>query len=278
MKFNSKNTLSVLFTLLITLSFSTILHAEAFRSPSLGGATGLISTPTSHTGWEGSKFGLDVSTHYLNNDDAYGSDEGYLIHKALFNLGISGTNLELGLAYDDQPEWGTDDDTDDILLNAKWEFTEGLAIGGNFQMIEINNDAVDTERNDFQFYFAATYPGNFFSMPAETTIVVGHTWWGEEGRGNDYHNDNIDFSMGFDLDLAPSVFKNYVHWISDFANYSYSTEPGGAISSERGAFNTGLRFALLRDRKFKLNLDVIITDALDHNRDWAIGGAFGLSL
>ena len=276
MKFYSKNTLSVLFSILLTLSFSTILHAEAFRSPSIGGATGLISTPTAHTGWEGSKFGLDLGVHYLNNADAYGSDEGYTVGKALLNLGISGTNLEIGFAYDDQPDWGTNKDTDDMLLNAKWEFTEGLAIGGNAQQHQVNQ--TKTDRNDYQLYFAATYPGNFFSMPAETTIVVGHTWWGKEGRRNGYHSDDIDFSMGFDLDFAPSVFKNYVHWISDFANYSYSTEPGGAIAEDRGAFNTGLRLALLRDKKYKLNLDVIMTDALDHNRDWAIGTAFGLSL
>lgn len=278
MTFYSKNTLSVLFSILLTLSFSTILHAEAFRSPSIGGATGLISTPTAHTGWEGSKFGLDLGAHYLNNADAVGSDEAYTVYKALLNLGLSGTNLEIGFAYDDQPDNDAinNKDTDDMLVNAKWEFTDGLAIGCNYQMIQVNN--IKTDRNDFQFYFAATYPGNFFSMPAETTIVVGHTWWDKEGRNSYYHNDNIDFSMGFDLDFAPSIFKNYVHWISDFANYSYSTEPGGAFSDERGAFNTGLRFALLRDKKYKLNLDLIMTDALDHNRDWALGAAFGMSL
>ncbi len=279
MKYFSKNTFSVLFSIILTLSFSAIAHSEAFRSPSLGGATGLIATPTSHTGWEGNKFGLDLGVHYLNNADANYSDEGYTIGKALLNLGISGTNLEVGFTYDDQPVDETvnpsDKDTDDMLINAKWEFTEGLAIGGNFQMIQVNGLA--TERNDKQLYFAATYPGNFFSMPAETTIVVGHTWYGKERRGM-HDNENIDFSMGFDLDFAPSLFKNYVHWISDFANYSYSTEAGGANAYYRGAFNTGLRLAFLRDRKYKLNLDVIMTDALDDNRDWAIGAAFGLSL
>lgn len=161
-----------------------------------------------------------------------------------------------------------------MIFSAKWEFTEGLAIGGNAQLMNLNGS--DRERNDFQIYLAATYAGNFFSMPAETTIVIGHTFIDDKHDNSD--NDNIDFSMGFDLDFAPQLFKHYVHWISDFANYSYSTEAGGAVANHRGAFNTGLRFALMRDKRFKLNFDLIITDALDDNRDWALGAAFGMSL
>lgn len=271
---NQKNIRSLLLAAVAAVSMSAAVHAAAFKSPSIGGATGLIATPTSHTGWEGSGFGIDVGYHYLNNDDAAGSDEAYSIPKALIHLGIAGMNLEAGFAYDIQPDWPADDDTDDMLINVKLEFTEGLAIGGNYQMIKINN--VDAERNDTQIYLAATYPGNFFSMPAETTIVIGHTWYGKKKADDD--NDNIDFSMGFDLDFMPAVFKNYVHWISDFSNYSYSTEAGGADAWYRGAFNTGLRLAILRDKKFKLNFDLIVTDALDENRDWAAGAAFGMSL
>ena len=270
----SRNIFSLLSAVLFTLSFTTLLQAEAFKSPSIGGATGLISTPTSHTGWEGSSYGLDLGYHYLNNHDSNGSDDPYQIPKAQVHLGLAGMNVEIGFAYDNQPDWGTDDETDDMIINAKLEFTEGLAIGGNYQMIKIND--ADAERNDKQIYIAATYPGNFFSMPAETTIVIGHTWYGKKQTNHD--NENIDFSMGFDLDFAPSLFKNYVHWISDFSNYSYSTEPGGAIAGDRGAFNTGLRLAILRDKKFKLNVDLIMTDALDENRDWAAGVAFGLAL
>lgn len=277
MKIYSRNIVSMLFTVLFTLSFTTFLHAEAFKSPSIGGTTGLISTPTSHTGWEGSRYGVDVGAHYLDNNDNYGNGDGYIIPKAQLHLGLGGTNLEIGFAYDIQPDWPNDSKTDDMIFNAKWEFTEGLAIGGNAQLMDINGGAKeDEERNDFQLYFAATYPGTFFTMPAETTLVVGHTFWGEESEyGHD--NENIDFSMGFDLDFAPSIFKNYLHWINDFANYSYSTEAGGSNAWWRGSFNTGLRLALMRDKKFKLNIDLIMTDALDDNRDWAVGAAFGAS-
>ncbi len=271
---NSKNILSLIFSVLFAFSFTAILHAEAFKSPSIGGATGLIATPTAHTGWEGTGMGLDVGYHYLRNHDAAGSDEGYNIPKALINVGAAGMNMEFGFAYDDQPDWPYDKKTDDMLFNAKLEFTEGLAIGGNYQRIQVNGS--EDKRRDYQIYLAATYPGNFFSMPAETTLVVGHTFFGK--RQTEHDNDNIDFSMGFDLDFVPSVFKNYIHLICDFSNYSYSTEAGGADAWNRGAFNTGLRLAVLRDKKYKLNFDVIMTDALDHNRDWAAGVAFGLAI
>ncbi len=276
MRITLKNIFSVISAVLFTMSFTALANAEAFRSPSIGGTTGLISTPTSHTGWEGAGIGLDVAYHYLDADDAAGEEGGYSIPKALVHLGVAGTNLEIGFAYDDQPDFGTDDETDDMILSLKWEFTEGLALGGNYQVIEDNHGNNDYDRNDYQVYIAATYPGNFFSMPAETTIVIGHTFIDDDYNNDD--NENIDFSMGFDLDFAPQVFKHYVHWISDFANYSYSTDAGGADAWNRAAFNTGLRIAPLKDRKYKLNFDLIITDALDDNRDWAAGVAFGMSL
>lgn len=277
MRIRSKNILSLLSAVLFVLSFTTLLHAEAFRSPSIGGTTGLISTPTSHTGWEGASFGLDVAYHYLDADDNEDEEDGYSIPKALVHIGVAGTNLEIGFAYDDQPDFGEDDETDDMLLSAKWEFTEGLAIGGNAQIIDINGnlEGADEERRDYQIFFVATYAGDFFSMPAETSIVIGHTFIDNED--NDDDNENLDFSMGFDLDFVPSLFKHYVHWITDFANYSYSTEAGGANAWNRGAFNTGIRIAALRDKSYKLNFDLIMTDALDDNRDWAAGAAFGLS-
>ncbi len=275
MRINRTTILTLMSAAVFSLYFTTAVNAEAFKSPSFGGATGLISTPTAHTGWEGADFGLDLGYHYVDaSDDA--ADGGYHIPKALLHIGVAGTNLEVGFAYDAQPDFGEDDETDDMIINAKWVFTEGLAIGGNAQLMDENG--TDEERHDFQIYFAATYPGEFFSMPAETTIVIGHTFWGEDREGDhENDNENVDFSMGFDLDFLPNVFKHYVHWINDFSNYSYSTEAGGSDAWWRGSFNTGLRLALMRDKQFKLNLDLIMTDALDENRDWAAGAAFGLS-
>ena len=286
MKIVSRIILSMTFALMITLSFTSYVQAEPFKSMSFGGATGLISTPTAHTGWEGNKLGLDVGYHYVHADkkDIGAEDGNYHIPKALVHIGIGSTSLELGFAYDIQPDWRNDDKTNDMLFNAKWVFMKGLAIGGNFQRLETNwghslrsrSTKKDEKINDKQIYFAATYPGDFFTMPAEVTMVVGHTFYGKK-QGND-DNDNIDFSMGFDLDLLPKTFKHYVHWINDFSNYSYSTEAGGADAWYRGCFNTGVRIAFLKDKRLKLNLDIIMTDAFDENRDWAVGLTFGSSL
>jgi len=279
MRITSKIILSMTFALLMTFSFTSYVQAEAFKSMSFGGATGLISTPTAHTGWEGNKFGLDLGYHYIHYDkkDNNGAqDSSYHIPKALVHLGIAGTSLELGFAYDMQPDWPNDSKTNDMLFNAKWVFTKGLAIGGSYQRMQLNGDT--RKSADKQFYIAATNDGTFFGMPAEVTIAAGHTFYGKKKRGIDNENKNVDLSMGFDLDLLPKTFKGHVHWVNDFANYSYSTEPGGADAYTRGCFNTGLRFALLKQKKYKLNLDLIMTDALDHNRDWAVGATFGASL
>jgi len=50
----------------------------------------------------------------------------------------------------------------------------------------------------------------------------------------------VDFGMGFDLLLFPQQLQGYVHWINDFANFSYSFQPSGANPFTRGVFNTGL--------------------------------------
>jgi hypothetical protein len=121
-----------------------------------------------------------------------------------------------------------------------------------------------------------TYAGTFLGMPAESTIVVGKTM-GDDDKYYQADDKNIDFSMGFDLDFLPQFLKGYVHWISDFSNYSYSVDPMGANAMARGCFNTGFRIAPLRDSRYKLNIDVLMTDALDENRSWTVGVAGGLS-
>jgi len=286
MKIVSKIILSMTFALLMTLAFTSYVQAQSMN---LGGATGLISTPTAHTGWEGKSVALDLGYHYIK-DNGKGSSSlkgNYSIPKALVYIGFGAASLELGGAYDIQPEV-PNIKTNDILFNGKFAFTAGrgssatnIAIGGSYQRMELNfNDKTSADK---QIYLAATYPGSFFTLPAETTIVVGHTWYGSEHKkyrtGSD-DNKNIDFSMGFDLNIKPT--NGIIHWINDFANYSYSTEAGGADAWTRGCFNTGIRIdplkAIRANKRFKFNIDIIMTDALDANRGWAVGGTFGLML
>lgn len=243
--------------LAVVVLFSAAVTAAPFKSPCAGGATGLIATPTASTGWAGSNMGIDAGMYYLH------SGEGSMIPMATLQLF---QKLELGLAYDMQEQRGND-----MIVHSKFAFVNGktaVAVGGNYQSVKFEEDG--DEETFGQIYLATTYGGNFFSMPAETTLVFGKTF------GDSYDNSNIDFSMGFDLTLLPQLFQGYVHWISDFANYSYSVDATGANAWGRGAFNTGMRIAALKDnRKFKLNFDFLMTDALDTNRDFGmsvIGG------
>lgn len=233
------------------------LKASDFRTQSINGATGLIATPTAHTGWDNR--GFDVGMHYIADDG-----DAYYIPRGTVQL-MKG--LELGAAYDMQPP----EDSDDLIVHGKFKFNAAgthLAIGGNYQRLKT---ADETSTNQ-QAYLAATYGGKFFNMPAETTIVFGKTF------GDDTEDSDIDFSMGFDIDFMPHIFNGYIHWISDFANYSYSRTPGGADYSYRGCFNTGLRLAVLKGRPYKLNIDVQILDALEDNRSFASGISFGMPL
>lgn len=252
----------IFFLTAISIFLSTTIWAAPFMSPQIGGSTGLISTPTAKTGWEDAAIGLDIGMHYIQDDD--GDAYPLAVTLQLFN------RWELGGVFDIQEDRGND-----IIGHTKLNFynsgSSALAIGGNYQDLKYNEDD-DEDHVFYQLYLAATYGGKFFNMPAQTTIVFGKTF------GDDVEKKNIDFSMGFDLDFFPSVFKGYVHWINDFANYSYSMDPVGAESGRRGCFNTGIRIAVFRDKNYKLNFDAILTDALDENRAFALGAAFGLAI
>lgn len=262
----SRKTYSLVITFVAIFAVSMLnsnLEATGFRSPSLGGATGLIGTPTAHTGWAGSTVGFDAGMAYT------GLGEGSWLPKVTFDLF---DRWELGMTYEIQGEH----DSNDLFLHTKFRFypwsgggESALAIGANYQSLKINGQT----QTDYQFYLVATYGGNFFGMPAETTLVFGKTF------GDNSVNQNVDFSAGFDLDLFPSIFQHYIHWINDFANYFYTYDPYRNISGARGAFNTGIRIAALRDhRRFKLNIDVLLLDALDDGRDFGIAVTFGMML
>jgi len=240
------------------------VYGQSLKGMSLNGSTGLISIPSGRIGWEASSdFGFDLGYHAIidNDDTAH-------IPKASISLFKT---LEVAYAYDSQ----ADADNADMLLSAKFQLpvqrASAIAVGGNIQLLEENDNSTDVT----QVYLASTYPGDFFNMPAETTFVIGKSF------GDNISDSDIDFGMGFDLMLMPSVFQGFVHWINDFANFSYSYQAIGANAATRGVFNTGLRIDLGSTELFsgfKFVIDAILTDALDDNRAFALGMAFGASL
>ena len=248
--------------------------ATAFSSPSLGGPTGYIGTPNAQIGWDGNDFAIDAGTHYINEDG--GPTYVSKVNVSLFR------RLELGACYDQQKDVivngrSSVENDDDAIAHAKLRFfpwdgggNSMLAIGFKWMQMEYDQD---DEYINKQIYLAATYTGSFFNLPAETTIVFGKTW------GENNSNDDIDFSMGFDINLFPSLFQGYLHWVNDFSNYGYTVEPVAADNYYRGVFNTGIRLAILKESKrFKCNLDALMLDALDDNHEWSFGGCFGVSL
>jgi hypothetical protein len=252
------------------------VSATAFSSPTVGGPTGVITTPNAQIGWDGNDFAIDAGFHYISADDDWVSKTPK-VNVSLFKC------LEVGFMGDMQKHSPDNNlDNDDYIVHAKFRFyplqsagSSSLAIG--YKNMHLNyDDDPDYKRTNQQVYLVATYGGSFFTMPAETSLVFGKTWGMGPNADKKYYNDMIDFSMSFDLDLLPNLFKGYVHSISEFTNYSYSSEPVGANTEYRGAFNTGLRIALLKNmNRFKLNVDVLWLDVLDKNRCWGAGVAGG---
>jgi hypothetical protein len=165
-----------------------------------------------------------------------------------------------------------------------------VAVGTNIQLINFSDKDSDAYNPSdfvytaFQFYIATSYAGTFFTMPAETTVVVGKTFY----AGID-NNSDIDFGMGFDLILLPNVFQRYIHWIIDFANFDYSDNSwpnelrqGSGSPWYRGILNTGLRVDLSNIpalRRFKFVVDIVFNDLFDNkNRSFTIGTVFGIPI
>ena len=253
------------------------LPAQSRTGMSLSGATGLYSIPSGRIGWEhsgASAFGLDLGYHTIIVD-------GVATHIPKVALSLFST-VELSFAFDIQPElhntinaFGPDNGPDFIGgIKIQLPLTRtALAIGGNYQHINMGQD--NNRRSAGQVYIAATYAGHFFDMPAETTIVIGRTFI------QGHSNSNIDFGMGFDMILLPRVFDGLIHWITDFANFSYSVDPFRADAWNRGVLNTGIRFNLSTIpalNRFRMVLDIMILDAFDQNRAFSTGLTFGVPL
>ena len=279
--------------IVLVLAAALSFGQETIKGMSMNGSTGLIATPTAQIGWERSAdIGVDAGLHLV-------FDEGTtFIPKVAISLF---KKFELAVAYD---SIGADyyeapkTDPYGVLVNGKFQLfndpSSAVAIGGNFQYFD---DLWGETWTGGQVYVAATYSGQFFKWPAATTMVIGKSFSSKHNnvsgagrwnlltnKGRLVENGDIDFSMGFELTLLPEVFKNYVQWINDFANYSYSLVPAGSFSQYRGAFNTGVRIDPLKGTDFKFVIDAIVADVFDHSendgpgRSFVCGVTFGMAL
>lgn len=260
---NNMKIQNYIFALIGSLAFCMLLKlpcsAGTFWSKTIGGATGIITTPSAKTAWEDSNFAIDA-TYHLVVDDIYSHIPGFTITFL--------KQVEIGFVYDYQGAGG-----DDWIIHTKWNFYNigdaALAVGANTQLIKFNERA---ELKVFgQVYLVMTYLGNFFSMPVQTSLVFGKT------LGDGHYNSDLDVSIGIDIDIFPDYINHYLHWINDFGNYSYSVNPHGNNYSNRGCFNTGLRIAALHDDTLpKLNIHIFLTDVFDESdRSVSLGISLG---
>jgi hypothetical protein len=257
---------------------------QGLNGMGLNGATGLYSVPNGRIGWgRTSNLGLDFGYHtIIGKNPVYDSDYK-LNHIVKVNASLFKW-VELTGAFDFQPKYAPPNTgNNDLIMGFKVQLptsTTAVAVGGNFQALNLGNDIRDF--SSFQVYVALTYAGTFFSMPAETTLAIGKTFGIGEHRRSFLGNDtDFDFGMGFDLILFPKAFHNVVHWITDFSNFSYSSNPWGVNPSVRGSLNTGIRLnlaALPALSKFKFLVDVMLADIFDKGRAFSLGIAFGLPL
>ncbi|MCL2380877.1 MAG: hypothetical protein FWC64_04710 [Treponema sp.] len=261
------------FALAIAALSCVDVQAQSRTAMSLNGATGLFSIPTGRIGWErsSSALGLDFGYHTIIADG-----NASAIPKAAMSLF---NTLELSAAIDIQPEsafpLSGQGDRNVFIGGAKIQLPltrTALAFGGNIQFVDMREEHSTTAS---QVYAAITYAGRLFDMPAETTVVFGRTFI--EGRPN----SNIDFGMGFDVQLFPRVFDNLIHWVTDFANFSYSVRPFRANAVDRGVLNTGIRLNLTAIPAFsrlRLAADIMLVDAFDENRAFSMGMTLGVPL
>jgi hypothetical protein len=248
-------------------------QTSSLNGMSLNGATGLYSIPTGRIGWEkSSDFGLDFGYHTIIDEKATHIPK---VSASLFKW------VELSAAFDIQPElYSGQDDRTDFIGGMKVQLpltNTATAVGGNIQALNLGNNfkGPGGRYNAGQIYVAVTYAGNFFDMPAETTVVIGKTFV------EDVSDSNIDFGMGFDLILLPKVFQRYVHWVTDFSNFSYSVEAIGANAQWRGVLNTGIRVDLASIpslSKFKFVIDAMVADVLDDGSTLGNGRSFSLGI
>jgi hypothetical protein len=266
---------------LLSAAFTFVSAQSGFRGQSMNGSTGLFSIPSGRIGWDTSYFALDAGYRAVINNER-GIAHIPAITASLFKW------MEISAAFDFQPEV-LRQTNNDLLLGLKFKIPTGsssgtsIAIGGNTQFINIGNN--NFGYTAIQPYAAVTFAGKLFNMNAETTVVFGKTFF----TGGHSNNSDIDFGMGFDLILFPDVFGNAVHWIIDFANFSYSDNSwpnslyrNTSSAMHRGIMNTGFRidlsvFSALS--RYKFLVDFVFNDLFDAGyRSFTTGAVFGFQL
>ncbi|MDR1142699.1 MAG: hypothetical protein LBK77_00590 [Spirochaetaceae bacterium] len=259
---------------LVFLCLPLAAQDASVKAMSLGGATGIYVVPTAHTGFSDG-FGFNIGYHTNIFKPQGGKTK--LNHLLQANFSFL-QMLEASAAFDFQPEYAGITHPNDFLTGVKVQLPFAavpIALGANFMYHNIGQDHYDHWA--FRIYGAITYKADIFTWPAETTLVVGHTF-SEDSKSD------IDFGMGFDLVVLPKYLRQFLHLMIDYSNFSYSSDPWGAGAWYRGVLNAGVRADLSQIpalNKFTFAVDIYVADAFDHKtggdgRSLGLGVTFGM--
>jgi hypothetical protein len=269
-----------LFVLLCVLALAALPLGAQEKPPlsvmSLNGATGLYVVPTARVAFTDANMGFNAGYH-TNIHKPFGGGSTEMNHLIQANFSFL-KMFEVSGTFDVQPKDAMGKDPNDLLTGFKFQLpfvTIPVALGSSFQYRDMGRENADHWA--LQIYGAVSYQSDLFGWPAETSLVVGHTFL-EEGGGS-----NIDFGVGFDLVVLPRYLKNFLHLLIDYANFSYSADPWGADAASRGVLNTGLRVDLAQIpalSKFNFAVDIYVADAFDERdiggRSFGLGATFGM--
>ncbi len=232
---------------------------KSIEGTSLGGFTGHIVTPSAGMFWEGSDMAIATGYTMIAAGDG-------LAHIPFVNFGLF-RQLELIAAMDSK------EGAADLLIGTKWRFldsgTTEAAVGF---LGQVENFLGGEAGLGGQVFLVSTFHGALFDQKALTSVLIGYTF--KDGMTGD-----IDFSVGFDAPLLPSVFNDSLSFVFDVGNVSYSMNPSGN-DTNRGIVNAGIRMNPLQlADKLRFMMNVYGMDLLDGaDRSFAAGLALQMDL
>ena len=211
---------AALMLLLVMVPLSAVgARTQRIEGTTLSGATGHIVTPSAGMLWPQADFTIASGYSLV-------ASSGKTAHIPFIQIGLF-DQLELTGTFD------AFDGSYDLLTGVKWRFfdsgTTEAALGFVSQVIDVTEDRT----YGGQVYAVSTFEGALFDYPAMTSVLIGYTF-------ADPLESDIDFSVGFDAPLLPSVFADHLRFVFDVGNVSYSMNPSGN-DENRGIVNAGLR-------------------------------------
>lgn len=232
--------------IIMVVALAPMSASATTGSATLSGSTGYIVIPSAIP--VVSQKSLTFSTGY----NAMFAGANQFSHIPFIQIGFA-RNFEAALAFD----IGL---TTDIILQAKWRFIEKN--NTHFAFI-INGQGINFPKDSREFAaqtgFAATFDSSIMNFDSVTTVYLGYTF-------DKTLNSDIDFGMAFETPLWKSGTKEIMTLVMDFGNVSYSVNPSGGDSYNRGSLNFGLRLLPIEFIKNTYVMaDIRLLDLFDHS-------------